>query len=71
MSQEGDDWVAGAMDAAKAASPISAAIAGEIEQRLRGAISERELTKAEQGQLAKCLIALARQPSSEKASGED
>lgn len=71
MRQDGGDWIAAAMEVAKGASPIASMITEDLEQRLRGAISVRELTKAEQIQVAKCLIALVRNPVAASTESED
>ena len=72
MPQYGDDWVAAAVTAAKEASPIASSISDDLLQRLRATMSDRELTKAEQIQIAKCLIRVARNSArSEGVRGED
>ena len=71
MPQDGQEWVVAAVEAAKEASPTASAIVEDLQQRLRGTMSERELTKAEQMQVAKRLIALARKPPAAGAGDED
>ena len=70
MPQEGEDWVAVAIEAAKAACPIDSSVAEDLKQRLQGTMVDHELTKAEQIQVAKSLIALVRNPPNSRADNE-
>ena len=56
----GTDWIAEAVAAARDEKRVSTAVAEEIEQRLRGAMSERDLRTLEFIEFAKHLIALER-----------
>lgn len=71
MSENDEGWVAAAVKVAKATKPIGLSVAEDLQQRLRGVLSERELTRAEQIRAAGDLIALVRNPPAAGAGNED
>ena len=61
------DWIANRIAEAKAAAPVSGAVAARLEGELGGTMRERALRNAELAELARDLIAVSDAPLPEGA----
>jgi hypothetical protein len=61
------DWIANRIAEAKAAAPVSEAVAARLEGKLGGTMRERALRNAELAELARDLIAVSDAPLAEGA----